>query len=60
MRLGVFEQDVDEGDDLQCFAKAHAVSENTAESAAAAKTLHRLHQVVVKEADSTDLRRRRW
>ena len=62
--LGVSEQDVDEGDDLQRFPQAHAVSEDTAESRAAAEPLHRLHQVVVQEADSTNLRRRgtgkRW
>lgn len=57
--LGVSEQDVDEGDDLQCFAQAHAVSEDTAEPAAAAEPLHRLHQVVVKETNSADLRGRR-
>lgn len=57
MSLSVSEQDVDEGDDLQRFAQAHAVSEDTAESAAAAETLHGLHQVVVQETDSTDLRR---
>lgn len=56
--LCVSEEDVDEGDDLQRFAQAHAVSEDAAESAAAAEPLHRLHQVVVQEADSADLRRR--
>ena len=56
--LRVSEQDVDEGDDLQRFSQAHAVSEDAAESAAAAEPLHRLHQVVVQEADSTDLKRR--
>lgn len=62
--LGVSEQDVDEGDDLQRFAEAHAVSEDAAKATAAAETLHRLHQVVVQETDSTDLRRvqmeKRW
>lgn len=58
MSLRVSEQDVDEGDDLQRFSQAHAVSEDAAESAAAAEPLHRLHQVVVQEADSTDLKRR--
>lgn len=57
MSLGVSEQDVDEGDDLQRFAQAHAVSEDAAEAAAAAEALHRLHQVVVQETDSTDLMR---
>lgn len=52
------EQDVDEGDDLQRFAQAHAVGEDTAESSAAAEPLHRLHQVVVQETDSADLWRR--
>lgn len=55
MSLGVSEQDVDEGDDLQRFAEAHAVSEDAAETAAAAEPLHRLHQVVVQETDSTNL-----
>lgn len=58
MSLRVSEQDIDEGDDLQRFSQAHAVSEDAAESAAAAEPLHRLHQVVVQEADSTDLKRR--
>lgn len=59
VRLSVFEQDVDEGDDLQRFAQPHAVSQDTAESIAAAETLQRLHHVVVQEADSTNLRKRR-
>lgn len=58
MSLGVSEQDVDEGDDLQRFAQTHAVGENTAESGAAAEALHRLHQVVVQETDSTNLKRK--
>lgn len=53
--LGVSEQDVDERDDLQRFAKAHAVGQNTAEAAAVAEALHRLNQVVVQETDPTDL-----
>lgn len=57
MSLGVPEQDVDEGDDLQRFAEAHAVSEDAAKAAAAAETLHGLHQVVVQEANSAGLRR---
>lgn len=59
MSLGVSQQDVDEGDDLQRFAQAHAVGQDAAEPAAAAEPLHRLHQVVVQETDSTDLRRKR-
>lgn len=55
MSLGVSEQDVDEGDDLQRLAEAHAVGQNTAESAAAAEALHRLDQVVVQETDPADL-----
>lgn len=55
MSLGASEQNVDEGDDLQRLAQTHAVSEDTAEPAAAAEALHRLHQVVVKETDSADL-----
>lgn len=58
MSLGVSEQDIDEGDDLQRFAQAHAVSEDTAKSGATVKPLHRLHQVVVQETDSTDLEKR--
>lgn len=56
--LGVSEQDVDEGDDLQRLAQAHAVSKDTTEPAAAAEPLHRLHQVVVQETDPTDLKNR--
>lgn len=54
--LGVSEQNVYEGDDLQCFSQTHAVSQDTAESISAAKALHWLHQVVVEEPNSTDLR----
>lgn len=57
--LCVSEQDVDEGDDLQRFTQAHAVGEDTAKSGATAKPLHRLHQVVVQETDSSDLQRGR-
>lgn len=56
--LGVSEQGVDEGDDLQCFAQAHAVSKDTAKSAAAAEPLQRLNQIVVQETDPTNLMRR--
>lgn len=58
MRLRVSEQDVDEGDDLQRLAEAHAVGQNTAEAAAAAEALHRLNQVVVQETDAADLARK--
>lgn len=53
--LGVLEQDVDERDDLQRLAKAHAVGQDTAESAAVAEAFHRLNQVVVQETDPADL-----
>lgn len=56
VRLGVSEQDVDEGDDLQRLAQAHAVGQDAAKAVAAAEALHRLHQVVIQEADSADLR----
>lgn len=56
MSLGVSEQDVDEGDDLQRLAEAHAVGQNTAEPATAAEVLHRLNQVVVQETDPADLK----
>lgn len=59
MSLGVSEQDVDEGDDLQRFAQTHAVGQDAAEAAAAMETLHRLHQVIVQEADPADLRRKK-
>lgn len=55
MSPGVSEQDVDEGDDLQCLAEAHTVSQNTAEPAAVAEALHRLDQVVIQETDPADL-----
>lgn len=55
--LRVPEQDVNEGDDLQRFAQAHAVGEDTAKSGATTEPLHRLHQVVVQETDSSDLQR---
>lgn len=55
MSLGVPEEDVDERDDLQCFAQAHAMSEDTAEPTGAAETLRRLHQVVIQETNPTDL-----
>lgn len=64
--LGVSEKDVNEGDDLQRFAQTHAVGQNTAKPAAAAKAVHWLHQVVVQETDSTNLkskteqRRKKW
>lgn len=57
--LGVSEEHVNEGDDLQRLAQAHAVGQDAAEPAAAAEALHRLHQVVVQEPDPTDLRGRR-
>lgn len=53
---GVSEQDVDEGDDLQRLAEAHAVGQNTAEPTAVAEVLHRLNQVVVQETDPADLK----
>lgn len=56
--LRVPEQDVDEGDDLQRLAEAHAVGQNTAEAAAAVEALHRLNQVVVQESDAADLARK--
>lgn len=45
--LCISEENVNEGDDLERFAQAHAVGQDAAEPAAAAETLHRLHQVVV-------------
>ena len=56
--LGVPEQDVDEGDDLQRFAQAHAVGEDAAESGAGAEAFQRFHQVVVQEAEPAHLRGR--
>lgn len=56
MSPGVAEQDVDEGDDLQRLAEAHAVGQNAAEPAAVAEVLHRLNQVVVQETDPADLK----
>lgn len=53
--LRVSEEDVDEGDDLQRLAEAHAVGQDASESAAVAEALHRLDQVVVQETDSTNL-----
>lgn len=53
---GVSEQDVDEGDDLQRLAEAHAVGQNTAEPAAVAEVFHGLNQVVVQETDPADLK----
>lgn len=53
---GVSEQDVDEGDDLQRLAQAHAVGQDAAEPAAVAEVLHRLNQVVVQETDPADLK----
>lgn len=55
MRLRVCEQDVDEGDDLQRLAEAHAVGEDATKPAAAPEALRRLHQVIVQEADTADL-----
>ena len=49
------EQHVDEGDDLQGLAQAHAVGQDAAQPAARRKALRRLHQVVVQEADPADL-----
>lgn len=54
--LCVPEEDVDEGDDLQRLAQAHAVGQDAAEAATAAESLQRLHQVVVQEADPAHLR----
>lgn len=59
MSLGVPEQDVNEGDDLQRFAQAHAVGEDAAESGAGAEAFQRFHQVVVQEAEPAHLRGRR-
>lgn len=53
--LRVSEEDVDEGDDLQRLAKAHAVGQDAAEAAAVAEALHRLDQVVVQETNPADL-----
>lgn len=59
MSLGVSEQDVDERDDLQRLAEAHAVGQDTAETAAVAEAFHRLNQVVVQETDPADLATKR-
>lgn len=57
MSLSVFEQDVDEGDDLKRFTETHAVSEDAAEAAAAAEELQGLHQVVIQKTYSADLKK---
>ena len=51
----MLQQDVCEGDDLQGLAQAHAVGQDAAQATAALKPLQRLHQVVIQEADPSDL-----
>lgn len=57
MCLGVFQQDVDEGNDLQCLAKSHAVCQDAAETSAGLISFQRLDEIVIEEPDSPDLRK---
>lgn len=56
MSLSIPQQDVGEGNDLQCLAQPHAVSEDAAEATAGLIPLQRLNEVIVEEPDSPDLR----
>lgn len=51
------QQDVNKGDDLQGFAEAHAVSQNTTETTAVLIALERLHQIIIQETNTADLKK---
>lgn len=50
------QQDVNEGNDLKCFAQPHAVSEDAAKATAGLIPLQGLNEVIVEKPDSSDLR----
>lgn len=52
------QQDVNKGDDLKGFAETHAVSQNTTEPTAVLIALERLHQIVIQETNTADLKER--
>lgn len=56
MGLSVPQQDVNKGNDLQCFAQPHAVSKDAAKATAGIIALQRLNEVIIEKPDSPDLR----
>lgn len=56
--LSIPQQDVNEGNDLQCLAKPHAVSEDATKTTAALVTLQRLNQVIIQKPDAANLGKR--
>lgn len=56
MGLSIFQEDVNEGDDLQCLTQPHAVSKNAPKAAAGLIPLQRLNEVIIEKPDSPNLR----
>lgn len=56
--LCVPQKNVDEGNDLQSFAQAHAVSEDAAKATAGLVPVQRLDQVIIEKPDSPNLKRK--
>lgn len=56
MSLSVPQQDVNEGDDLQCLAQPHAVCKDAAKTTAGLIPLQRLDEVIIEKPDSPNLR----
>lgn len=54
--LSVPQQDVNKGNDLQCFAQPHAVSKDAAKATAGIIALQRLNEVIIEKPDSPNLR----
>lgn len=55
--LSIPQQDVSEGNDLQCLAQPHAVSEDAAKATARFIPLQRLNEVVIEKPDSPNLKK---
>ena len=53
--FGVSQKDINEANDLDSLAKTHTVCQDTTESITAFVTIQRLHQVIIKEANATNL-----
>lgn len=55
--LGIHQQDVNEGNDLQGLAQPHAVSEDAPKATAGLIAFQRLDEVIIKKPDSPDLKK---
>ena len=56
----VSQEDVNEGNDLECLAQPHRVGKNATKAVRTVKSLQRLDDIVEQKAYTTNLGRRRW